>query len=322
MDESEVIVAFAAAYVVYSVAAASFVLHHTGILTEPRFPLYKGHYVLELISALTRPYAPSTDEQRQIDAAVSAFAQLARPPSSFLLLCRNSSRFERLTRFSVAEFLLLYQELEADLSRPYACKRGVDEDDCRERRLHPVDQLLLWLWEEGDGNDPDTSGVAFNAVSRSTARRVADHVTRAVNNAWADDVSWPDEEERQQTRGFFSSHDRAVGVLDSSHCQIQVPVVGRHRNHPKQYRMLTYLICVDALGYVIHAAGPIGASEDDRAAFNSTLSVQRDGPLLSEGEVILVDGGFAAEARALHPFAEADLLVRSGHCGQSEFTRR
>jgi DDE superfamily endonuclease len=305
--ESDIIVTTATC-IATSLSAAVRALHHTSILRAPLLPHYRHKYILEQIGVLTLPYVPSTAAQRQIDAKIASFRIELRPPSAFLLLSGNASRFERLTRFSVVEFLILYHELEANIRRPYLIYRQPAEGE-RTRRLHPVDQLLLWLWHS-DGSDPDVLGILFNDISRNTADRVADHITRAVIDTWAAEVSWPDAEERRSLYGFFSSYDRAVGVMDGTHCQIEVPIVeeGQYHSYYKNYHTQNYLICADALGFVIYTAGPFGGRDNDRGVFNTTPFVQRTCPLLSDGEVILVDGGFAGEGHILHQFTERELM--------------
>jgi hypothetical protein len=238
---------------------------------------------------------------------VQRFSSESPPPSAFLLLSRNHKRFERLTRFSVAEFITLYLELEPYIRRPYAIYSQTAQSH-RKRRLHPVDQLLLWLWHS-DGNDADVLGILFDDISRMTADRVADHVTSAVNDAWEDEVSWPDAEERRSLYGFFSSYEKAVGVLDGTHCQIEVPTWEESKYHSqyKNFHTQNYLICADALGFVIYTDGPFDGKDNDRGAFNTTPFVQPVCPLLSEGEVILVDGGFAGPGHALHQFTQREL---------------
>ena len=161
-----------------------------------------------------------------------------------------------------------------------------------------------------DRGDPDVPGILFNDISRMTADRTADHITRAVNTVWAEEVSWPDAEERQSLYGFFSSYDCAVGVMDGTHCQIEVPVVeeGEYHSFYKNFHTQNYLICADALGFVIYTAGPFGDRDNDRGAFNTRPFVQSDCPLQSEGEVVLVDGGFEGDGHVLHQFAERELM--------------
>jgi len=67
-------------------------------------------------------------------------------------------------------------------------------------------------------------------------------------------VSWPDAEERRLLYGFFTSYEKAVGVLDGTHCQISVPYFKEERSLSgyKKLHTQNYMICADALGFVIH----------------------------------------------------------------------
>ena len=128
-------------------------------------------------------------------------------------------------------------------------------------------------------------------------------------DAWADEVAWPDAEERRLLHGFFTCHDKAVGVLDGTHCQISVPYFKEDRSLSgyKKFHTQNYLICADALGFVIYTAGPFEGMANDRAALNTTPFVQHPCPLLSDGEVILTDGGFSGDGEILHQFTQTEL---------------
>jgi len=126
----------AAGYIATAVSAAANAINHTDMLRAPLLPHYKQKYILEQIGVLTLPYVPSTTAQRQIDNAVQRFSSESPPPSAFLLLSRNHKRFERLTRFSVAEFITLYLELEPYIRRPYAIYSQTAQSH-RKRRPHP-----------------------------------------------------------------------------------------------------------------------------------------------------------------------------------------
>jgi hypothetical protein len=84
---------------------------------------------------------------------------------------------------------------------------------------------------------------------------------------------------------------------------------GKYHSNYKNFHTQNYLICADALGFVIYTAGPFGGKDNDRGALNTTPFVLSDCPLLSEGELILVDGGFAGEGHILHQFTQRELMV-------------
>ena len=132
-------------------------------------------------------------------------------------------------------------------------------------------------------------------------------------DAWVDEVSWPDAEERRLLYGFFTCYEKAVGVLDGTHCQISVPYFKEERSLSsyKKFHTQNYMICADALGFVIYTAGPFEGMANDRAALNTTPFVQLDCPLLSDGEVILTDGGFAGDGAIMHQFTQKELAKLS-----------
>ena len=124
-------------------------------------------------------------------------------------------------------------------------------------------------------------------------------------------MSWPDAEERRCLHGFFSSCPTAVGVLDGTHCQIRIPTYQEHDYYSgyKHYHTQNYIICADALGFVTYIKGPFEGRGNDRAALNETPFVHRDCELLSEGELILVDGGFKGPGHTLHQFTATEFMA-------------
>jgi hypothetical protein len=306
MEESAAVVIYY--HLARSLAAATFTIHHSGILHEPLLPHYRQRWIAEQLGFLRLPYVPTIIVQSRVDTIIAQLFTAHPSPSAFLLLSRNPSRFERVTRLSLAEFLAIYHELEAHIRQPYSFYSQPAHGRST-RRLHPVDQLLLWVWYS-DGLDPDVLGIIFNDIHRTTADRVADHVTEAVNAVWVDEVHWPDAEERRSLYGFFSSCPTAVGVLDGTHCQIEVPVMeeGSFYSGYKNFHTQNWLICADALGFVTWFSGPFPGNSTDRTLFNNTPFAVDDCPLLSKDEVILVDGGFRGEGHIIHQFTQGELL--------------
>jgi hypothetical protein len=290
-----------------TVCMHSLLPHLTDLFHSPTLPHYRRKQILTEIGVVRLPHVPASSAQQAVDGAVARLSAEQPNPATFLELLDDPDRFDRSTRLSVFEFLSLYYELEAYIRRPYSTANQ-HSLRMRQRRLHPIDQFLLWVWHS-DGNDGDLLSLAFRTGTRMTADRVADHVTRAVNDAWGGEVTWPDAEERQSLYGFFSSSEKAVGVLDGTHCQIRVPDTqeGQYHSTYKNFHTQNYLICADALGFVIWHAGPYGGYDNDRTIFNTTPFVQPDCPLLSDGEMILVDGGFAGEGHILHQFTQPAL---------------
>jgi hypothetical protein len=306
-DEQLVVLFKGFIFLAKTICMLSHLSHLTRLFHSPMLPHYRRKQILTAVGVNRLPHVQTASAQAEVDAAVTRLSTEHPSPVSFLELVEDPDRFRRCTRLSVSEFLSLYAELEACIRRPYSTANPYSQR-IRRRRLHPIDQFLLWAWHS-DGNDGDLLSLAFRTGSRMTADRMADHVTRAVNDTWAGEVTWPDAEERQLLYGFFSSCEKAVGVLDGTHCQIKVPDTeeGKYHSTYKKFHTQNYLICADALGFIIWHAGPYGGHDNDRAIFNNTPFVQPDCPLLSDGEMILVDGGFAGEGHIIHQFTQKEL---------------
>jgi hypothetical protein len=164
-----------------AVSTASLTLQYTNTLHTHLLPHYNNKEILEQLHILSLPYVHASSSLPQVAALLNELPHASPQPRAYLLLSENEQRFERLIRFSLTEFLLLYSDLEACILQPYSIPE-MNPAASRKRRLHPIDQFLLWLFHS-DGNDPDLLGVLFSDASRSTVDRVADHITAAVNDA-------------------------------------------------------------------------------------------------------------------------------------------
>jgi hypothetical protein len=94
----------------------------------------------------------------------------------------------------------------------------------------------------------------------------------------------------------------------------------------KTYHTQNYLISVDSFGFIIYIHGPLAGRGNDRAAFNSSHYSQNSMDVLSDDEVILVDGGFRGADKVLHQFtnpemnsAENENILRDMHVFNDEF---
>jgi hypothetical protein len=233
----------------------------------------------------------------------------------YALLCRRSSSdFYEHTRLTCTEFLILYQELRPFIVKP----RDADMDaDCPEthrvryshRKLHPVDELLLWLYH-ADGNKHTVLCLLFD-IDRTSITVITDHVTRAMNEAWKDEVRWPSRCERAEMHGFFSCHPKAVGCIDGTHCRIDVPDAKDDEESCyspyKKYHTLNYLLCCDAFGFILHIAGPYPGSMNDKQCFYASDFMNPDCHMLDADERLITDGGFDGFSMNIHPFSTTQM---------------
>ena len=311
-DEDEQAAAVSLIFVLHALSGAATALYHSNLLRSPLLPHYRRRVVLQQLELLSFPYVPTTDAQAEIDAYIDRLRTQQPTPQLFLRLLSKPKRFERMTRMSVAEFLVLYHELKPYIARSLPAVQGRGYS-MRNRSLHTIEQFLLWVWHS-DGANADLLGLLFSDISKTTARRIADHVNTAVLDAWAGEVAWPDAEERRLLYGWFTCYERAVGVLDGTHCQISVPYFKEERSMSgyKKLHTQNYIICADALGFVTYTAGPFEGMANDRTALAATPFVEPDCPLLSAGELILVDGGFAGDGRIVHQFTQHELSKLEG----------
>lgn len=232
----------------------------------------------------------------------------------YRLAHRPSEDFYEHTRLTSTEFLVMYQELRSHIIRPRHSEFAAEYTDEHyrryvHRRLHPIDELLLWLYHV-DGNKHTVLSLLFD-IDRTSVGIITDHLTRVMNEVWKDEVRWPSKEERQQRHGLFSCHNEAIGCIDGTHCRIDVPSSAVEEESAysgyKHYHTQNFLLCCDAFGYIIHIAGPYNGSWNDKQCFNASDFMNASLNMFSEGEKLITDGGFSGFPMNIHPYSVTDI---------------
>lgn len=260
--------------------------------------------------AIARMFSVHVDLTEQgIEQSLSSESDIPLPhdipaQTQVALAWRSPREFFRLTRLKPSEFYHLYTKLFRHIiaSRKSLLLDRKPSQLHVNQKVHPADQLLVWLLAS-DGNDSSLIAITFGHINRRTIDRYADHITEAVNQVFADEVYWPDADERIQSYGQFACCRTAVALLDGTHCRIRVPFheEAAYYSGYKKYHTQNYFIAVDAFGFILYTSDAFKGRSNDRGAFNSTPFAQNNCPLLSDGEFIIVDGGFPGEGQLLQP---------------------
>jgi len=174
-------------------------------------------------------------------------------------------------------------------------------------KLTSYEQLLLWLLYADVGASV-ILGLMFHGITDHSVDNYASHVTRCILNALDGSIAWPDAEEREQLYGYFSLYEKAVAVLDGTHCEIRVPTEDEtefYSGYKKEHSQ-NYLIAVNVLSLVVYFDGPYAGRLNDRSVYNDCPLSNPVNDFLSEGEKILADGGFIGGLPLIVPFTKAD----------------
>jgi hypothetical protein len=153
----------------------------------------------------------------------------------------------------------------------------------------------------------------FGHLHVSTLYRTVDHVTHCINTVLGDLIHWPSAKERKDMYGWLAVCDKAIAILDGTHCEIEKPSENQREYHSyyKHKHTQNYLVCVNPFALVIYVDGPYPGRGNDRGLFNQCSLALRPAEFVSEGEVILADGGFMGGEPLLVP-VHADTIKRAG----------
>ena len=218
-------------------------------------------------------------------------------------LLTDDAAFFATAHLSVAEFTLLHVHVQQRLSG------SRNHSNSNSPHLHPMpttlttaDQLLLWL-NHCLGDRISQLSVLFSSLHRSTIFRTIDHVSRCINEALDDIISWPNSEERERLHGMMSVCRTAVAVLDGTHCPIQAPchLSNTYFSGYKHKHTQNYLVCVNYLGMIVLVEGPYPGRDNDRKVYTSSNLYQNRADYLNDDENILADGGFIGGEGLLVP---------------------
>jgi hypothetical protein len=207
-------------------------------------------------------------------------------------------------RMSITEFLLLLALVEPaiGLARRSASE-GLHEVSHVHCKLNPAEQLLLWLyWTKGTPMMALTE--LFGHLHETTLTRMIDHVSDCIEWTLGDLISWPTAEERKDLYGWVGVYDKAIAFLDGTHLPISKPTKNpsAYWSTYKQKYTQNYLVCVNPFALVIYIDGPFPGRGNDRGAFNQCTLATNPREFVSEGEVIVADGGFMGGPQLLVPF--------------------
>lgn len=219
----------------------------------------------------------------------------------------NGPLFYRLTNMQPCEFVELVKQLEPDYANTAMNKEGEEEENeginnrkaarIKGRKLPCCDGLLLYLILL-DGPSFAVLGLIFN-ISVSSVFDYAEYMGKLINNGLKEELRWPDQEERKLLYGLIPTYDRAIGLIDGTHCKIRAPRDFEEENNYfsgyKWTHTQNYLVVVDLNGFIIYLDGGFAGSGVDVTACNNTDIFQNSGNYFSAGERLLADGGFKGD---------------------------
>jgi hypothetical protein len=215
-------------------------------------------------------------------------------------------------RLTVTEFLLLLSCVKPAIERTREKSTVASHHSSHAHtKLNAGEQLLLWLyWTSGCPLSLVTD--LFGNLHETTLYRMVDHVTLCINSVLGDTVQWPTAEERRGLYGYLSVCDKAVAILDGTHCEIKKPTENQRMFHSghKHKHTQNYLVCVNAFAHIIYVDGPYPGRANDRGLFNQCSLACRPTDFVSEGEVILADGGFIGGEPLLAP-VHSDIIMHA-----------
>lgn len=228
------------------------------------------------------------------------------PPNSIVHeFASDPSAFRRDCQLSFAEFSIIHQHLSPLINRTF---NGFSSRLGR-RVLTSAEAILVWL---GISHGCKATWLAtfFHNITTDTLYQYLDHVTEAINEAYADQLYWPDEAERASYEGMFACCPTAIGCLDGTRCTVQEPTYGENlfMSGKTNTFNVNYQVICNPFGQFIHVSAYLGYM-NDRGCIN-TLPITQDGPIpdiLTEDQMFLSDGAYGGSGHVLTPYNEPEL---------------
>jgi hypothetical protein len=226
-----------------------------------------------------------------------------RKDDEIISLLNDPQKLYSLTRLYPEEFLVLHEELSPEIRRGYALDASTSSQFVH-HKLTAARQLLAYLFYS-DGNHPVLLAY-MNDVCPRTLLNAVGNVTAAINTTYKSNIKWPDSDTRRSLRGSFAVDERAIGVIDGTHCEIRCPTYNQilYYSSHKHLHSLNFILIVDIFGFIMYISTGIPGRANDRGAFNNF--VQREITLAAD-EVLIADGGFQGSGNLIFPFTEPQI---------------
>ena len=234
-------------------------------------------------------------------------------------LFQSGARFYRITNMTPMEFIELCNLLQnhySDTPIDYVSNNSNSNDVIRDvntrpskRKLNIFDAMLLYMMVM-DGVGFDYIGIIFDCHV-STVFDYAEFMAELVNSDLENDLKWPSAPERKNRYGTMECYDKAIAIIDGTHCQIKRPIdIGDENDYFSGYKhrhTQNFLIIVDAYGFILYLDGPYPGSVVDITACRVTDLFRNINNYLSPGERILGDGGFESLPRVITQYDKTKL---------------
>ena len=258
---------------------------------------------------LAEPITEEILRENNIPADCRAYSELLDAPG-----------FYSLTQLQPTEFVELLKLLQPTIDN--SCIDGeikANDDDPlisannnsrpSRRKLIAADRLLCWLIQLGGDRDIIVSRIMNTSVR--TVTKNFGFITDIVNTLLAEEMTWPDENERKLLYDMFPIYKKAIAVVDGTHCEIKIPGdlddEDSYYSAYKHKHTQLYLIYIDPHGFFRKIEGPWEGSNVDRGVFIQSEIYKNTQNYLVDDERILADGGFGGDGPILFPYNKIDL---------------
>lgn len=234
-------------------------------------------------------------------------------------LLQKGGRFYRVTNMTPHEFVKLCNLLNPHyLNNPLTGGSNSSSNNNGnnninpkpwQRRLCVFDALLLYMMVL-DGVGMDYIGIIWDC-NAATVFEYSEFMAELVNADLDNDLQWPSPLERKNRYNTMACYEKAIAIIDGTHCQIRRPVdteddTGYYSGYKHRHTQ-NYLIIVDAYGFILYLDGPFPGSVVDITACRITDLFLNINNYLSPGERILADGGFEGLPRIITQFDKTKL---------------
>lgn len=230
-------------------------------------------------------------------------------------VCRKlllaAERFREVIGVAVPEFAVIHRELAPVIA--------LTRDSMQERvsgahpALHTADQLCVWFLR-ADGNGASLIGWLYNGFARRTIDEYVYHVCECIKQRFADEIRWPNAEERKDMHGGFAVHPQAVAAFDGTHLEIRRPSSATEEMYYSSHKhrhSQNFLIGVDCYGFIVYLSDPKPGRSNDRTLWNDSYIANHLSEFLSKGECLLVDGGFKGDGPLLRARDKKEMSAAS-----------
>ncbi|CAI6353353.1 unnamed protein product [Macrosiphum euphorbiae] len=228
---------------------------------------------------------------------------------------KNQNYFETVARYNDLEFLEQFRvtrHISNNLTIHFEVSPEFNDTTGGHGKIPAYNQILIFLWFAGHQTASFCDVADGFCITISSLFRVVRPLTHVISRMASTIITWPNEEEKQETRNFFQmkGFSNVIGAIDGNHIRIDKPSSDpdSYYNRKKYFSIHMQAVCDHRNKIKSIFIGFPGSVHDARVFRRSPLATNLE--ILCQENVILGDSAYPCLRNLTTPFKDNGRLSR------------